>query len=286
MGTGQKVLVALIENGDVEQHSYEINRLLSTATHFICVVAFAKFSGWALIKQVLTKRAAKGLKATFVIGLNFYQSDPKVLRDIRRLQSKAAAAGGDINLYIGDLQSQNTLHPKAYWFKGPDGEALIVGSANMTRGGLVSNHELSAWLSGPSAKYQAWLDDWITSRIENEEIVEATLDRIRAYEKRRNIYQATMKTAQQRASRAMKLNTVDTLTLRDLLVEMRADQSSQGFEHSVARRRANLPKARAQLAVLTRQPDIAQAAFLSAYEVLISHWHSSGIERGKTIGRL
>jgi HKD family nuclease len=281
MGTAPKVPALLLENGDVD-HTHEINRLLATATHFICVVAFAKFSGWALIKKVLEKRAAKGLKATFVIGLNFYHSDPKVLRGIRRLQSKATAAGGEINLYIGDSQSRETLHPKAYWFKGSGGEALIVGSANMTWGGLAGNHELSALLVGPAAKQKAWLHDWIGSRIENEEIVEATPDRIKAYEKRRNIYQATMKTAEQRASRAMETDAGDTLTLGDLLVEMRADHSSEGFEQSVARRRANLPGARAQLAVLARQPDVASPAFLQTYEDLIRHWHSSGIERGKT----
>jgi len=175
MGTAPtEALVSLLENGDDEGHTDEIHRHLADATHFICIVAFAKFTGWKLIRKALAEGAAKGLKATFVIGLDFYQSEPAVLRAIRRLQSKASAAGGEINLYMGRERSQHTLHPKVYWFKGPSGQALIIGSANMTFGGLASNHELSALLSGSAAKQQTWLKDWTDARIKAKDIVEAT----------------------------------------------------------------------------------------------------------------
>jgi HKD family nuclease len=282
MGKAPRVLASLLKNGEDEGHADEILRHLATATHFICIVAFAKFSGWKKIQKALAERAVEGLKATFVIGLNFYQSDPSVLRGIRSLQAKAAAAGGKIDLYIGDARSRETLHPKVYWSKGAGGQTLIVGSANMTWGGLAGNHELSVLLTGSAAKQQAWLKAWIDARLENEQIVEATPGLIADYEKRRDIYQATMKTAEQRASRAMEASAGDTLTLADLLIEMRADKGPEGFDQSIVRRRSSLPKAKAQLAVLARQPDLAQPAFLEAYEDLIRHWHSSGIIRGKT----
>lgn len=282
MGAAPKVLASLLENGDDEGHTDEIHHHLAHATHFICIVAFAKSTGWVLIKKMLAERADKGLKATFIIGLDFYQSEPKVLRGIRLLQSKAAAAGGKINLYIGSERSRHTLHPKVYWFKRPGGQALIVGSANMTSGGFSSNHELSALLSGSASKQQAWLKRWINARIDAEDIVEATEDLIKEYEKRRNIYQTAMKIAERKASRAMTAKPGDTLTLADLLVEMRADKGPDGFDRSIKRRRQNLPKSRAQLAVLAREPDLKRPAFLEAYEELIRYWHSSGMTRGKT----
>lgn len=95
-----KVAASLLENGDEDSHVEEIDHHLAHATHVIYIVAFAKYTGWELIKQALGERAAKGLKATFVIGLNFYQSEPVVLRGIRRLHSKAKASGGEIKLYI------------------------------------------------------------------------------------------------------------------------------------------------------------------------------------------
>lgn len=55
------VLASLLENGDEEGHVDEIHRHLAHATHVICIVTFAKYTGWQLIKNVLRERAAKGL---------------------------------------------------------------------------------------------------------------------------------------------------------------------------------------------------------------------------------
>lgn len=268
-------------NGD-KGHADELRRHLAHATHLIFIVAFAKFSGWKLIEKAVAERAGKGLEATFVIGLDFYQSEPAVLRAIRRLQTKAIAAGGSIEVYMGRERSGHTLHPKVYWLKGDRRQALIIGSANMTRGGFADNHELSALLSGSAAKQQAWLGKWIDERAKARDIVKATPKLIKAYEKRRDIYRTTMKSAESRAFRAMATRPGDTLTLADLLVEMRADRGPEGFAKSVKRRKAAAPKARAQLAMLAGQPNLKQGRFLKAYEDLIQHWHSSGIARGKT----
>lgn len=274
--------VSLLENGDDEGHIDQVLGHLERATHFICIAAFAKFSGWKLIRDTLAERASNGLKATFVIGLDFYQSEPKVLRAIRLLQSKAAASGGEIKLYLGGGPKRDILHPKVYWFKGPGGQNLIVGSANMTSGGLSTNYELSAQLSGSAAKHQAWLERWIAKRIKAKDIVEATEGLIKRYEKRRNIYQAAMKNAERQAARSMKADAGNTITLEALLVEMRADEGRDGFDQSMAQRRQNLPQAREQLALLARSPDLKRSAFLAGYETLIGFWHSGGIDRGKT----
>jgi len=277
-----QVLASLLENGDDEGHTDEIHRHLAHATHFICIVAFAKFSGWKLIRKALAERTAKGLKATFVVGLDFYQSEPRVLRALRRLQSKAADSGGEIKLYIGQEQSGHTLHPKVYWFKGPSGQTAIVGSANMTWGGFAGNFELSALLSGPGAKLQTWLKRWIDDRIESEGIVEATKDLIDGYEERRNIYLTALQAAERRASRSMAAPSGHTITLADLLAEMRADKGPKGFDQSVEHRRVNRGKARKQIAALARAPGLKGRAFLKAYDGLIRNWHSGGLQRGKT----
>jgi HKD family nuclease len=281
MGTASKGLVSLLENAD-EGHGDAIRRHFERATHFICIVAFAKFSGWTLIRDVLAERVSKGLNATFVVGLDFYQSEPRVLRAIRLLKSKAAASDGKINLYLGGGPKRDTLHPKVYWFKGPAGQTLIVGSANMTSGGLSGNYELSAQLSGSAAKHQAWLEAWIAARIKAKDIVEATEGMIKDYEKRRNIYQAAMKNAERQAARSMEADAGHTITLEALLVEMRADDGPDGFDQSMTRRRQNLLRARAQIAVLAQAPDLKRSDFLEAYEKLIGLWHSGGIARGKT----
>lgn len=282
MGATPKIFASLIGNAEDEVHRDEIRRRLAHAMHFVCIVAFAKTSGWNLIADAVAKRAAQGLEATFVIGLDFYQSDPRVLRAILRLRSKATASGGAISLYLGG-PSRKTLHPKVYWFNGPGGQAMIIGSANMTSGGISTNHELSALLTGSAARQQAWLKQWIDDRIEAKDIVEATEARIKRYERCRNIHQAAMMIAERQAARAVKAEDGHIITLQALLVEMRADERDEGFDQSMALRRRNLPKARAQIAVLGRKPDLNRSAFLKAYEKLIGYWHSGGIARGKNL---
>jgi hypothetical protein len=80
----------------------------------------------------------------------------------------------------------------------------------------------------------------------------------------------------------MEADAGHTITLDALLVEMRADDGPDGFDQSMTRRRQNLPRARAQIAVLAQAPDLKRSDFLEAYEKLIGLWHSGGIARGKT----
>lgn len=275
--TGRALVLA---NGS-EGHADELNRHLWHATRLVCIVAFAKSSRWRLIEKAVAERVAKGLNATFVIGLDFYQSEPAVLRAILGLKAKAVGAG--LALYIGRERRQHTLHPKVYWLKRSQGQTLIVGSANMTRGGLADNHEMSALLSGPPATQERWLRQWIDERAKAGDIVEATPKLIRGYERRRDIYRTTMKSAETRAFRAMANAPGDTLTLADLLIEMRADDGPEGFTKSLQRRRKAEPKACKQIVLLSRRPDLARGQFLKAYEELISQWHSSGLARGKNI---
>lgn len=66
-----------------------------------------------------------------VIGTHFYQTHPDVLD---------AFIGSNHVRFI--LEPKELFHPKAYFFWNSDCWEIIVGSANMTRGGLTSNDEL------------------------------------------------------------------------------------------------------------------------------------------------
>ena len=273
--------VAILENGD-EDHGGRLIHYLERADEFICIVAFAKSSGWLRVRDILTKRAKRGLRAVFVVGLDFYQTEPSVLRGIRSLRGRASAAGGRIDLYVGREGTRHTLHPKVYWTKAKDGQSLIVGSANLTSGGLRGNHELSAFMSGSAARQGTWLRDWIDVRIADGDVVEATEPLIAAYEARREIYRTALKAAERRAAKVMASPPGQVLTLAQLLDEMRSDEGPEGFRQAMRRRRRSLPAARARMAELAGPANLRRPAFLEAYERLIGNWHSSGIARGKT----
>lgn len=272
----------LLENSEKEDHASLIGHHLEDAKRFICIVAFARWSGLKLIHKSLMARAVMGMNATFVIGIDFFQSEPAVLRALLRLRSTAAKAGGEIKVYMGSDVAPCTLHPKVYWFKGSKEEALIVGSANMTFGGFSNNHELSVALSGTGRKWQSRLESWIDDRITNGDVVEAKPDLIDRYEKRRDIYRAAMKAAESRARRSMEAPPGQTIVLSDLLAEMRADDGPEGFAAQVKQRRSNHRKAVALLTGLADELDLTPQDFLPRYEEQIKHWHSGGLHRGKT----
>ncbi|MFU0507488.1 phospholipase D-like domain-containing protein [Pseudaminobacter sp. NGMCC 1.201702] len=273
----------LVENGVDEGHAGFLHRHLANATHFICIVAFAKISGWNMIKEIVAAKVAKGLKVTFVVGIDFFQSDPEVLRALLRLGRVAKKSSGEVAVYMGQEASPYTLHPKVYWLKGRDGQALVVGSANMTSGGLVDNHELSAALSVFGTNWQSWLMRWIDDRIADGDIVEAKGTQIDRYEKRREIYRAAMKVAERRARRSMEAPAGQIISLNDLLAEMRADDGPEGFAAQVGRRKRNHRYARTRIVDLVSQADdLKRREFLVAYEALIQFWHSGGLQRGKT----
>lgn len=272
----------LVENGVDEDHAGFLHRHLANATHFICIVAFAKISGWNVIKEIVAAKVEKGLKVTFVVGIDFFQSDPEVLRSLLRLRRIAKKSGGQVAVYMGQEASPYTLHPKVYWLKGREGQALVVGSANMTSGGLADNHELSAALSVDGTKWQSWLKRWIDDRIDDGAIVEAKGPLIDRYEKRREIYRAAMKVAERRARRSMEAPAGQIISLNDLLAEMRADEGPEGFVAQVRRRKRNHRDARTRIIDLVNKDDLKRREFLVAYEALIQYWHSGGLQRGKT----
>lgn len=272
----------LLENNEKEDHASLIIHHLEDAKRFISIVAFAKSSGFKLIYESLAARVAKGMNVTFVIGIDFFQSEPAVFRSLLRLRSAATRAGGELKVYMGSEGSRYTLHPKLYWFNSGKGEALIVGSANMTSGGFSNNHELSAALSGSGRKWRTRLESWVEDRITNGDVVEATPALIDRYEKRRDIYRAAMKAAEWRARRSMEAPSGQTIVLSDLLAEMRADDGPAGFAAQVKQRRSNHRKALALLFSLADEPDLKRRDFLPRYEEQIKYWHSGGLHRGKT----
>ncbi|WP_347140262.1 phospholipase D family protein [Paracoccus sp. SSK6] len=272
----------LLENGEHEDHASLLGRYLERAERFICIVAFAKMSGLKLIHKALEARVAGGMSATFVIGIDFFQSEPKLLRKLLHLRTSASKVGGEVKVYMGCDASPHTMHPKVYWIKGGKEEVLIVGSANMTFGGFSDNHEISAALSGAGRKWRRRLEDWVGERITSGDVVEATPALINAYEKRRNIYSAAMKAAEWRARRSMELPAGQTIILSDLLAEMRADDGPEGFAAQVKQRRSSHREAVALLAGLADDPDLKPRDFLPRYEEQIAQWHSGGLHRGKT----
>ena len=254
---------------------------LADADHIVWAVAFARLSGFDEIKEALEKRIAAGMSATFVVGIDFFQTDPTLILALLKLRKSARRPDG-IKIYMGREAAEETLHPKVYMFRKSSATTAVVGSANMTWGGLVGNHEFSAVLEGKDVDWEDTLAEWIKKCLKVKRIVAATPELVQRYAIRRDIHLVHMKIAENRARKAIRAPAGNVGALREILAEMRADRTEEGFDHQMrlrARFLATGPAVLAHIAALERPP---ARRFLSLYEQLLGTWHSGGLNRGKT----
>jgi HKD family nuclease len=281
VGKSSSIKAALAINGEVD-HAKIITDHLARATHFTCAVAFARVSGLKSIRKCLESRIAAGMSATFVLGIDFFQTEPELIVDLLKLR-KLARDPARVKVYMGSENADYTLHPKIYVFKSGCSTTAIVGSANMTSGGLVMNHEFSAVIQGRDVNWEIYLTDWIQERVANGEIVEADREGVQRYTVRRAIYLAHMQMAQRQARRAVNSAPGDLDTLRSILATMRADRSDDGFDVQVRQRASALQEGPAILQRIAALRAPSPSNFLVAYEELLNGvWHSSGLPRAKT----
>jgi HKD family nuclease len=275
MSAGRKpssVTAALAINGDVDHANILIDNL-AHAKRFTCAVAFARISGFKQIKKSLEARIAAGMSATFVVGIDFFQTEPDLILALLSLR-KLAKNASDVKVYMGSEDADYTLHPKIYVFAGRSATTAIVDSANMTWGGLCENHEFSAIIQGPDVNWD---------RVKEGEIVEADSGAVERYAINRAIYLAHMKMAERRARRAVNSPPGDLDTLRAILATMRADRSEDGFDVQVPRRAHSLQVGPAILRRIAELGTPSPTRFLAIYEELLNGvWHSGGLPRAKS----
>lgn len=105
-------------------------------THFRAAVAFVKRSGTKHLRESLANFAQSG-DVEMLVGIDHNGSSEEGLRDL----IDAVAPKGRLLVFHNALA--HTFHPKVYLFKSQDAAEVIVGSGNLTQGGLFTNYEAS-----------------------------------------------------------------------------------------------------------------------------------------------
>tara|TARA_R110002051_G_scaffold209984_1_gene275698 strand:- start:1650 stop:2861 length:1212 start_codon:yes stop_codon:yes gene_type:complete len=119
---------------DVVLHQFEVAEDIWLAT------AFLKMSGLNLLIPAIKKHAKANKSIQVIVGQNFGLTEPEALRKLHNLFEERINA----NLYLDKAESKtNVFHPKLFLFKKNGKGTIISGSANMTKGGLVTNQEAS-----------------------------------------------------------------------------------------------------------------------------------------------
>ena len=136
---------------------------------FRCAVAFAKASGVRHIAAPLHEFAKRNGNTTRMsIGISSQGTSLEGLQDLWRLLN----GYGDLYVFHEGTGMQSSFHPKAFLFRNASEALVIVGSNNLTEGGLFTNHEISTvaelTLTAGSpdftylAQIEAALDAWQT----------------------------------------------------------------------------------------------------------------------------
>ncbi len=100
-------------------------------THLDIVVAWVKRSGVARVSEELRGLSRRGIRLRAIVGISQGGTSIQGLRAIGDVVSE---------VYVYH-QPGRTFHPKLYAAWGPSHAHVLVGSHNLTLGGLVTNHE-------------------------------------------------------------------------------------------------------------------------------------------------
>jgi len=106
-------------------------------TEFRAAVAFVKRSGTKHIVALLEDFANRGGQVKISAGIDAGGTSIEGLADL------VQAVGAQGTIFVFKNANSSTFHPKVYLFKNSEAAAVIVGSGNLTEGGLFTNYEAS-----------------------------------------------------------------------------------------------------------------------------------------------
>jgi HKD family nuclease len=121
----------------------KIQRELASAQQFQVATAMVSVAGVEWIYRSIEQCMKKGGTGKILFGIDL-PSDPKA---IQRLRNIAAEYSGQLEIkYFRPLKNR-IFHPKLFLFRTRSGKtSAIIGSSNLTGGGLTENYEANVWV--------------------------------------------------------------------------------------------------------------------------------------------
>lgn len=185
------------------------NRVRSLATVLIdgikqcrdirIAVAFVSRRGLDVIRPSVDAALQSGAKVEFLVGLDMHTTEDDALHDLYYLSSRNSTVAFDC--YVS-LKAGTVYHPKLYLLRSYDDTATaIVGSSNLTQGGLRANVEVNVALTGELS------EDAISDAYSTYSQLKLLPGRVAPDEELLELYgqarKAIMKQAQQGSNRAL-----------------------------------------------------------------------------------
>lgn len=129
-------MLELITNSKTTSHLKTFSAILKDADEACISVAFLKLSG---VKKL--ERYFKGkIKFRILAGANFGITEPEALNLLLKYSEQYPVQG-----YLNNLKSKINFHPQIYLIRSGGNCHIVIGSANLTGGGLETNAEMSLY---------------------------------------------------------------------------------------------------------------------------------------------
>lgn len=225
-----------------------------------------------------------GAQVEFFIGRDFWITDPEALKNLLDLSEKHAL----FSVYVAKIIPGLTFHPKVYLGVDATEARVIMGSANLTGGGLTENEEISlAWtlkLRDPLLEQLQDVFATYRSKATFEELDAIVLEQ---YSREFKIAQDAKRRIENETS--TDSNTFDLTTLSSLHNEFRRDRSEMVALEKRRRDRNDARSVQRKIASLSAARSLSQRdldKFESLFRDLVTSgnghrhlWHSSDIHR-------
>lgn len=135
-----------------------INFELQQAKDARIAVAFMKATGIKVIEDSLIQCLQKDGKVEIITGLDFKTTDPQSIQYILNL--KKDCPNLEFYCYADKMDNKSSIvfHPKIYLFSNSKEKTSIVGSANLTGGGLTTNFEVNTIIKEDKPQYYSQIE--------------------------------------------------------------------------------------------------------------------------------
>lgn len=216
-----------------------INQELQNSIETQIAVAFLKKSGVKTIEDSLLMSLDKGAKFELIVGLDFKTTDPFAMKYFIDLKKRYK----EVHFYCygdkGDNRNDIVFHPKIYMFKNTKEVTSIIGSTNLTQGGLMSNFEVNTVFNEVNPIYYTQLQAIYNSVkyteslfVPDEEYLQNYSDVFKAFEK--NEEKARVDTGiKEKIDSMTKQETTlpgTVPSLRSMLISFLKEQHEKGIE--------------------------------------------------------
>jgi HKD family nuclease len=279
----QSLNIDFITNTGSDNHLRLIKEQIEASREVWIAVAFLKQSGLKLLETPVKEAIARGTRFKVICGLDLYITEPEA---IRMLQDWFQGQDENV-LRLMPINNRRTFHSKVYCFHKRNGEVtLLVGSANLTCGGIKNNNEASMLVhsSRQSQIYEEVQEFFVDCERKSNPVTEIDLSQ---YTRQFNIHQRHIKGAE--VGFAEEMHTITPLQQERILSLADAYNQDKRQQEDFQFRSDNYKKANHILMQMILEPVESEAAFLDYYELLVgkpgqrSLWHSDKLYRAKTM---